>query len=272
MGIFSNLTTEGVEESEERVGGGGFTRDSGIYAMTIKLAYAGASAGGAQNITFVFDDGKEFRQTIYFTDRNGKNYFHPKKQGSQERDTTKKQFLPGYDLVNEICLIASDTPLTEQETEEKVVNLWDKDAKRELPKSVQVLTGLLGKPVSLAILKILQNKNEQQGDEWVPTADTVEVNEIVKVFHPEYKVTVKEAGRATGVNDGVMVDKDGNPVGGFYDKWLEQNEGKTKDKTDKSLSGNQSGRPGAGGGKSPPAGGAGGAAGGGARKSLFGGN
>lgn len=268
MGMFSNLTTEGVEESEERVGGGGFTRESDIYDLTIKLAYAGKSDGGASNITFVFDDGKELRQTVYYTDRNGNNFYHPKKPNSQERDTSKKNFLPGFDLVNEICIIASDKGLKEQDTEEKVVNIWDKEAKKELPKAVQALTGLHGKKVSLAVLKVIQNKNEQQGTEWVPTADTMAVNELVKVFHPEFKVTVKEAERATEVKEGVMLDKNGEPVRGFYDKWLEQNQGKDKDKTDKSLTGTQSGRPGAGGSKSPPTGGAGGGA---PRKSLFGG-
>lgn len=268
MGLFSNLTTDGVEETEERVGGGSFVRESGIYTMNIKLAYAGASDGGAQNITFVFDDGKEFRTTVYYTDRNGNNFYHPKKPNSQERDTTKKVFLPGFETVNDICILATDKGLKEQNTEEKVVNLWDKDAKRELPKSVHVLVDLLGKSIDLAILKTLENKTEQQGTDWVAIADTVERNELVKAFHSEFKVTVKEAGRATGgIVNGEPVDKDGNPVRGFYDKWLEQNQGKVKDKTDKSLSGNQSGRPGA----SRPQQSNANAGGGAPRKSLFGG-
>jgi len=135
---------------------------------------------------------------------------------------------------------------------------------------VQVLTGLLGKKVSLAILKTLENKTEQQGTEWVAIADTVDRNEIVKVFHPEFKVTVKEANRAEGgIKDGVPVDKNNEPVAGFYDKWLETNQGKTKDKTDKALAGNQSGRPGAS--RSGPPSSSGNAGGATPRKSLFGG-
>lgn len=271
MGIFSNLVTEGHEETEERVGGGGFTRETDIYPMTIAMAYAGKSDGGAQNVTFVFDDGKEFRSTVYVTNRNGQNFYHPKKGKTQDRDTTKKQTLPGYELVNEICLIATDKPLNEQESEEKIVKIYDAKEGKELPKAVQVLTGLLGKQVSLAIYKQLENKTELQNGTYVDIADTRDTNNIEKVFHPEYKVTVKEAALAEAVKDGVMVDGKGNPVGGFYDKWLEAHKGKTKDKRSiKDGDAGQSGRPGRVGAGAPPA--SSGAAGGGApRKSLFGG-
>jgi len=275
MGLFSNLTTEGHEETDERVGGGSFTRETDIYTMKIKLAYAGKSDGGAQNVTFIFDDGREFRSTIYVTNRQGQNYFHPKKSNSQERDTSKKQNLPGFDLVNEICLITTDKGLADQATEEKTVMIWNSSDKKELPTSAHVLVDLLGKEISLAIYKQLENKTELQGDTYVDIADTRDTNNIEKVFHPVYHVTVKEAARATKVEGDKMLDDAGNNVGIFWDKWLEAHKGKTKDKrTIKDGDGGQSGRP--GGNRSagaPPSSGNGGAAAGGApRKSLFGGS
>ncbi len=242
MGIFSDMKDEGLEQTQDRLGG--YTPfETNAYESMIKLAYAGKSTGGAHSITLVADaDGREYRETVYITNKQGENFFLNK------QDKTKKVPLPGFTTINDLCLMTTDKPLSEQETEEKVVNIYDYDAGKEMPKSVQVLTELLGKKVYLGITNSLVNKNEKNGaGEYVPTAETRNENTIDKVFHHPTKMTVVEA-------------REGKKEPVFFDAWVEKNAGQVRDRTVNAGAGS-SGKPNAG----PPAGGS--AA---PKKSLFG--
>lgn len=248
MSLFKTLTSTGLEENIDRTGGGFQPRETDVYAGKIKLAYAGASTGGAQNVTLIvaLADGGEYRETIYITNKKGENFFLNKD------DKTKKVALPGFTTIDDICQICTDKPLSEQDCEEKIVKIWDYDAKAELPKSVPVLTELLGKDVLLAIKKSTVNKSGPAPD-YAPLSETKEENAIDKVFHPTLRVTIVEA-------------KSGKASGEFIDVWLEKNKGKTQDKrTIKDGDGSQSGRPRGASAGPPQAGGTS------ARKSLFGG-
>lgn len=278
MGLFGNLSTDNMEKAEDRVGGGSWTRETDIYTMTIKAAYAGKStSSNAQSVNFIFvdKDGKEYRETFWVTDGQGRNYFHPKKQGSNDRDTTKRNPLPGFNIVNDICMIATDTPLSGQTDEEKTFKIWDNDAKAELPKAVPMLVDLLGKQVSLAIYKIVENKtkkNESSG-QYEPIAEEREVNQTEKALFPQFRCTVREAEVALenngSVTDDAILNQSGENVAVFWESWLTAHQGKVKDKRSiKDGAAGQSGRPGQN--KAPPASGnAGGGNAGGERKSLF---
>lgn len=212
MSMFGNLTTAGLEENQDRLGG--FQpRDTGAYLLTIKAAYAGASESGAQNITIVGDlEGQEYRETVYITNKKGENFFQNK------QDPTKKVALPGFTTINDICLVATEKPLSEQETEEKMLKIYDSEQKKEIPKNVPVLVELLGKIVEVGLLRELINKSERQADgSYKDIADTREQNVIDKVFHPETKVTIVEA-------------MNGKTEGEFYPKWVEKNKGVTRDR------------------------------------------
>lgn len=244
MGLFGKLTNDGLEEAQDRVGGGGFIRETDIYNMTIAMAYAIESAGGAQGVVLTLKDDKEYRETIYVTDKKGQNFFLNKD------DKTKKVPLPGFTIVDDICVATTEKHLFEQDTEEKIVNVYDFDQKKELPKSVPVLVELIDKPVSVAIQKILENKSEKQGDKYVATAAERHVNNIVKVFHTETRVTMVEA-------------RNGQPAA-FWDTWLERNKGQVYDKREIKGDGGSAGNAGR-----PGAPTAGAPASGTARKSLF---
>lgn len=249
MGIFGNLNTEGLEKTEDRLGGFQ-SYETDAYDATIKLAYAGKSANGAQSVNFVFDlaGGKEYRETVWVTNRKGENWF------LNQNDKTKKVPLPGFTVVNDICLMTTDKPLAEQDTEEKVVKIYDFDEKKEMPKSVDVLVGLLGQKVTLGILATLENKSKKNdAGDYEATAEERTVNSIDKVFHEPTKLTTTEAEQ--GLTEGV-----------FYTSWVERNKGKTRDKREiKDGQAGTAGRPGKGTSSGPPA------SGGGERKSLFGG-
>lgn len=241
MTLFNKLTNDGLEQSQDRLGG--FSPlESDIYTGKIKAAYAGHSQGGAMSVTLLADlGGKEYRETFYITNKKGENFFLNKD------DKTKKVPLPGFTIVDDICLIATGKPLAEQESEEKVINIYDYELKKEVPKSVPMLTELLGKQITLGILKQLENKNVKQGEEYVPSSETREINLVDKVFHPEMKLTVAEA-------------RNGQEEAKFYDAWAERNKGQTRDK--------RTIKDGAGTPGTPPKGGAAGATP--ARTSLFG--
>lgn len=242
--MFSKLTTDGLEETQDRLGGYQ-PFDTAIYPATIKMAYAGQSSGGAMSVTVVADcNGKEYRETLYVTNKKGENFFLNK------NDNTKKVPLPGFTVVDDICLITTGEPLSAQKTEEKTVKLWDSEQKKEMPKAVEMLTGLIGQKVKLGIIRQLENKSEKDSNGvYQPTAETRETNFIDKVFHPEMDLTVAEA-------------RDGQETAKFHDSWAERNNGQIRDKREiKDGEGGKTGAPPkSGGSSSSPA----------PRQSLFG--
>lgn len=209
--LFGNLTSEGLEESQDRLGG--FSPlETDIYTGVIKALYGGASAGGAKSVTLIAEfNGKEYKETFYVTNKKGENFFLNKD------DNKKKVPLPGFTVVDDICLIATGNPLSAQQTEEKVIKLYDYEQKKEVPTAVPMIMEAIGQKISLGILKILENKNTKVGDEYVPTAETREINAVDKVFHPEMKLTVAEA--RAGVEEAK-----------FWDSWSDRNKGNTRDK------------------------------------------
>ena len=215
--MFNNLTDQGLEKAEDRLGGGFSVRETDIYTFKIKAAYAGKSQGGAMNVSIIATDSQgEYRETIYITNKKGENFFV--KDG-------KKVPLPGFTIINDLCLIATGEPLSEQETEDKVINLYDYDAKKEVPTSVPMIMALVGAEVSLSVQKNLEDKNaKNDAGEYVPTGETRDTNTIGKVFHTETKMTVVEA-------------LEGAEEAKFWDAWLEKNKGKVFDRTKKDTGG-----------------------------------
>ena len=212
MGMFDKLKTDGHEEQKDRLGGGYSALETDIYTGKILAAYGGKSSGGALNVTLVFEHptGK-YNETIYVSNKKGENFF---------MSDDKKVSLPGFTTINNICLILTGKPLDEQEMEDKVFLVWDKEASKELPKSLPALVNIMGEEISFAISKSLENKNKLEGDVYVPTEETRDVNNIEHVFHTESRMTVTEA------TNGVETAE-------FWDKWLDKNKGVTKDKTKK---------------------------------------
>lgn len=254
MSVFGNLSNDGLEETQDRLGGFN-VRDTDAYLGTIKVAYAGQSQGGARNVTLVVNlpDG-EYTETVYVTNKKGENWF------LNQNDKSKKVPLPGFTTIDDICLVTTGKPLSEQETEEKVVKVYDYEERKELPKSVPVLVELTGKEVILGILKETVDKNAKNDStgEYEPTGETRDQNSISKVFHHPSKVTVVEAREAQ------KAGRDAEAT--FYDKWVEKNKGQTINRAKGTgTAGGQTGRPGGG---APQAGG-----GSGQKKtnSLFGG-
>ena len=195
---------------------GGFqVYDSGAYTGTLKAVYAGKSATSkAQSINVILETEKgEYRETFWITNKNNENFFRNK------QDTTKKVPLPGFVIAEDLCLVTTGKPLSEQATEDKVMNIYDPESKKEVPKSVPMLVEMLGKKVTFGILKELKNrqvKNSSTG-EYEDTPESREENVTDKVFHHPSNLTVVEA-------------RQGTTVATFYNAWLEKNKGNTRDR------------------------------------------
>lgn len=234
---FASLSSNGLEETQDTLGG--FSPlESDVYDATIKMAFAGQSKGGAHSVTFHLDvNGREHRETIYVTNRNGENWYPNKK------DPSKKMPLPGFTMANNIALLATGFDLGNQAVEERVIKLWDRDANGEVNTKVNAFIDLIGKPVKVAIMKQIVDKNVDDGQgKYVPSGETREESVIDAVFHAETGRTVNEV-------------KAGLANGEFAQKWLDKNKGQVKDRSTKDVA--KTGRPGA-------------ATGGGAPKSMFG--
>jgi hypothetical protein len=210
---FGNLTTSGLEESKDVLGGGSYLKDSGVYDGIIKLAFAGKSDSGARSLTVHIDiDGKEYRETLYVTSREGKHYYHPK------GDTSKKSPLPGFTTANDLALLSTGLSLGDQTIEEKVVKLYDFDTKAEVPTKVEMLTEMIGKPIKLGIVRSVVDKNVKDASgNYVPSGETKEENTIDKVFHAETGKTVAEFTAKIETAE-------------FLGKWDEKNTGVTRQK------------------------------------------
>lgn len=211
MSIFSNMNTEGMEQAKDSLGGFSLL-DSGVYEAKIKAVYITTSGRGSMAANIIADlNGREYRETIYITNSKGENFFVNKQSGN-------KVPLPGFTTINDLCIAAVKKPLAQMETEDKVFKLYDREAKTELPKSVPTITELTDTKVLLGIIKQIVDKNVADGNgNYVPSGDTREENIIDKVFDAETKRTVNEMSA-------------GKEEPAFLAKWMEKNQGQTRNK------------------------------------------
>ena len=212
MSLFKNLAADStIQQDKDVVGGSKFgVWESGVYDTVIELAYADESKGGAMSVNFVFktSDGKELRQNIFVTSgkEKGQLNYYTNKDG-------EKRYLPGFTTTNDICLLTVGEALADLSTETKMLNIYNFDQKKDVPTKKEVLTDLIGKEVTLAVTKKIEDKYNKPGE-------TVTINEISKVFRAADKMTANEIREEASAAE-------------FYDLWKEKNTGRVVDKSGK---------------------------------------
>ena len=218
MSLFSGFNTSNDIAGEKDSVGGGFVLDSNVYLATVKLAYGtqSASQATALNLVLETEDGKEIRQQLWVSSGKEKgcvNYYTDK-EGN-------KQYLPGFNMANSLCLLTVGKELAQVESETKVVNVYNKDAKAEVPTNVPMLMELLGKQVLVGLIKQTVDKNVKDATgAYVPSGETRDENEIDKFFRERDSKTTAEILAQT--EEAVFINT-------WKDKWV----GKVKDKTSK---------------------------------------
>ena len=192
MSILANLTTDSsIANEKDSIGGGSRVLESGIYTLTIQHAYIGKSTGGAisLNLNLKTEDNKELKQQLWITSgtaKGGKNYYIDK--------NGDKQYLPGFVMANSLCLLALGKEISELDTEQKVISVYNTEAKAEVPTKVDMLMDLVGKEITAAVFKQIVDKtkkNESTGA-YDPTGETREENELDKFFRASDKKTTAE--------------------------------------------------------------------------------
>lgn len=192
MSILANLTTDSsIANEKDSIGGGSRVLESGIYTFTIQHAYIGKSTGGAisLNLNLKTEDNKELKQQLWITSgtaKGGKNYYIDK--------NGDKQYLPGFVMANSLCLLTLGKEISELDTEQKVISVYNTEAKAEVPTKVDMLMDLIGKEITAAVFKQIVDKtkkNESTGA-YEPTGETREENELDKFFRASDKKTTAE--------------------------------------------------------------------------------
>lgn len=204
MSLFKNLAVDStIQADKDVIGGSKFGAwESGAYDTVIELAYVDESKGGAMNINFVFktQDGKELRQQIYVTSgkEKGQTNFYTDKDGN-------KKYLPGFTQANDICLLSSGEALSDIETETKTLSLYSFEQKKEVPTKKEVLVDLIGKEITLGVVKVIEDKYNKPGE-------TRTINDISKVFRTSDRMTANEI-------------RSEETEATFYAAWKEKNTG-----------------------------------------------
>lgn len=189
MSFMKNLVTDDSIENERDVVGSGGPLDSGLYKATITLAYITQAASEALGLVVHFktDQGRELRQTFWMTsgkDKGCKNYY--------ERDG-EKHYLPGFNVANSLTLLTIGKEISELEPEDKVCNVWNKEAKAEVPTKVKMLMDLLNQDILLGVIRQKVDKTvKNDAGKYVPTGETREENEVDKIFRAKDRMTTAE--------------------------------------------------------------------------------
>lgn len=217
MNMFANLSMDDSIQGEKDVlGGGGSPIESGAYDAEITLAYLKQSAKKAMalEIHAKLGDGRNYRETFWITsgeDKGCKNTYQDK-EGNQ-------QYLPSFLMANSLATLACGSPLRsimESTVEKKKVPIYNFTSRQEELEEVPVITGLIGKSVTLGILRKRINKQAKndQGN-YVDTNEERFITEIDKVF--EFGTHLTSTEKAAGGE------------AEFYKRWVEEKTGNTVD-------------------------------------------
>ena len=217
MSLLSTLTSDASIANEKDSVGGGGVLESGLYPATVTLAYVQKSEGGALGLVLQAktNQGRDIRQTLWMTSgtaKGCKNYY--------EKDGVKN-YLPGYVAANALALLTTGKEISELDTETKVVNVYNKDAKAEVPTKVEAIVDLMGQEILIGVIKQTVDKTQKtDAGTYIPTGETRDENEIDKFFRASDRKTTAEI-RAQAEE------------AAFADVWEKKWAGVTKDKASK---------------------------------------
>lgn len=228
----SNHTDVSGEDKDVLGGGGGGKLTTDIYKFTVKAAYMVESQHGALGVALRLqsEDGRFLNfegpmGSIYVTNRNQEPFY-------LDRKTKEKKFLPGFLLMDSLSLMTTGQELGDLDPEEKVIGVYDPEQGKEVPTKVPMLMEMVGKTFYGAVELQLHDKTEKDNNgDYVPTGETFEKNELVKIFHHEKRLTRSEIELEEDIEEDDM----------FFNRWLEKNKGEIRDRTQKD--GTRSGAP-----------------------------
>lgn len=185
MSVFGNVEVDHQAEDQQEFN----LPTSGIYLGKIARAWFSESAKGAKalNLDIELDNGQTFRETKYWTNRNGQTFYTGK--------NGKNYNLPGYAILNNLAMIAAKgKKFTELTISELQYEVYDSTEKKEVKKMVSVPVELLNVPVLMGVQQIRENKTEhnQATDKYDPINEDRFFCELNEVFSPKNQMTAPE--------------------------------------------------------------------------------
>ena len=220
MSLLTALTTEEGVQGERDLIGGYQPLESGLYNCMITMAYLKKSSGGALGLTLHMktEENREIRETIYVTSGDAKGNSHKFTNSKGEQG-----YLPGFLLGDSLCLLTVGAPLSSIQTEDKVVNVYSAESKKEEPTTVPVLMALLNQPITAGVLKQIEDKPVMNdAGKYVPSGETRTINVIEKFFRAADGLTVPEI-------------RGGCTAAEFKQTWAHQNNGTVRDRSTKNV-------------------------------------
>jgi hypothetical protein len=191
MSLLANMTADDTIANETDSQGGSFSiLPSGLYNANIEMAYLTTSKGGAIGLVLSLktDTGANVKQTLWMSSgkaKGAKNYYVDK--------SGDKQYLPGFNHANSLAMLTLGKAIHQVDTEMKIVNIYDYDAKKEMPNSVEVPMDLLGQSILVGLIKQTVDKSAlNDKGVYVPTGEVREENEIDKLFRSSDHMTTAE--------------------------------------------------------------------------------
>lgn len=236
--IFAGKKSAEDKVEDDFIGGGG-ALDTDIYKAKIKTVYiAKAQSSDAQSVNLLLDvNGKEVRQQIWVSNRNGDVTYKDKKTGDMKN-------LPGFNQVNSLCMLVCSKEMGEMRMEELTVKLYDFDAKKELPQVVQCFSELHGETIQIALQRqtVDKTKLDENTGKYEPTGETRDQNEIIKFFPENKLITISDVAefvRGLGGNFDEVLEAGeiGKAIANmdeanstYAETWLSKNKGQTYNK------------------------------------------
>ena len=206
-----------IQDETDSLGGNFGPLDSALYTMNIDYAYVSKSKGGATGIYLQFTGEKKevLKESLWATSgtkKGGKNYYTDGKGN--------KHYLPGFTIANAISLLTCGKNIGTLETTKKTISIYNPELKKEAPTEVDMLMDIVGKSITLGVLRqtVDKTKLNDSTNEYEPTGETRDENEIVKVFKASNGKTVAECLAKSETAD-------------FMPKWEEKWKGVTRDKS-----------------------------------------
>ena len=148
-----NVESVSIEKS------GGFLWNTGVYDVTVKLAYLDQAESKAVSLNIILAnaEGKELKESMFIKSGDAKgNKTYYEKDG-------KTYPLPGYSTANSLCIAATGKNLAQcmLTLEQKQIKVYDSKTKTDVLKPRPVLVDLIGKPVKVAVNRVKENMNDR---------------------------------------------------------------------------------------------------------------
>lgn len=202
---------QNAEVETDRLGGFQLL-DTDAYQMVVETAYLHNGKTGSRNIVVnLKSEAGDLRTMQCFmsgTDKGSKTYY--------EKDG--KQFnLPGFTHVNDLIkhILGTDKDIGTVALEDKVIKIYNAEAKGEINTPVKMLVDLLKQPIGVCVQRQTVDKTALGGDnKYHPTGEVRDENDVVKFFSATTGLTMAEVAAGATVPD-------------FVPKWKEKNAGKT---------------------------------------------